>query len=194
MEFWGFLIFTEVSGVHNLGHELLAFKTQVCSKDHCANTGVKILLYFVESSFLRWLKLQLYASCLVASVNIFVISEGYTTTLSSQLGRRPGNVNSWVAAIFWMNREACSMLANEQALWGIFFVLPCLQSWTPCLLTEAVLESFDGNGMEKQKHFLANLHAKEEKLHVRSEATLPMLWGWLIWSLSPKFIDLGHDH
>ena len=29
--------------------------------------------------------------------------------------------------------------------------------------------------MEKQKHFLANLHAMEEKLHVWSETTLPML-------------------
>ena len=38
-----------------------------------------------------------------------------------------------------------------------------------------VLESFSGNGMEKQKHFLANLHAMEEKLHVWSETTLPML-------------------
>ena len=38
-----------------------------------------------------------------------------------------------------------------------------------------VLESFSGNGMEKQKHFLANLHAMEEVVRAmitRSSSTL----------------------
>ena len=56
-----------------------------------------------------------------------------------------------------------------------YVTMPSIMNTMFAYRSTKVLELFGGNGMEKQKHFLANLHAMEEKLHVWSETTFPML-------------------